>query len=303
VIYPDNGRLYEAERYTRLHIERVHQSLFTHMLQREKSETGLSEVQRNLLALFYAGKSDQEIQAALGTGSRSTIRNHRFALKEKERQARLFLAIMEVLCERQREERWQEQAQLPRKENQRLTFLEQIAGRFHAGQTYTEKEVNAILAAVVQDHVTVRRYLVDDGFLERLPDGSQYWRPEAPSQEARGMDRRELKRQAMEIKTEAGVYQIKNHRNGKLFVEATRNLKTLNGQRFQLEMGSYRIKQLQEEWNQFGPAAFTFDVLEVLKKPETGYFDEKDELAKLKARWIERLQPFGEKGYNPTKPE
>lgn len=118
------------------------------------------------------------------------------------------------------------------------------------------------------------------------------------------MNRRdELKRLAKEIKTEAGVFQIKNERNGKILVEKTRNLKTINGQQFQLEMGVHRNKALQQEWNEYGNAAFTFTVLEVLEKPETGYFDETDALKRLKAKWVEQLQPFGERGYNPFKDE
>lgn len=49
---------------------------------------------------FYQGASDQQIVTELGIGSRSTIRNHRFALREKEKQARVLLAIMELLEER-----------------------------------------------------------------------------------------------------------------------------------------------------------------------------------------------------------
>ncbi|MDF2630374.1 MAG: hypothetical protein K0R39_4205 [Symbiobacteriaceae bacterium] len=117
------------------------------------------------------------------------------------------------------------------------------------------------------------------------------------------MDRKELKRQAREIKTESGVYQIRNTRNGKLFVETTRNFKTLNGQQFMLEMGSHTNRALQQEWNQLGKDAFVFEVLEVLEKPETGYFDERDELKKLKAKWMEQLQPYGERGYHRSTEE
>lgn len=112
------------------------------------------------------------------------------------------------------------------------------------------------------------------------------------------VDRKELKRLASETKTEAGVYQIRNTRNGKLFVEATRNLKTINGQQFTLENGTHMNKGLQAEWREFGAGAFAFEVLEVLEEPETGYFDQKDELKKLKEKWLAQLQPFGERGYN-----
>jgi hypothetical protein len=106
---------------------------------------------------------------------------------------------------------------------------------------------------------------------------------------------------AKEIKTDAGVYQIRNTQNGRLFVETTRNLKTLNGQQFMLDMGSHPNKQLQQDWTALGSAAFQFEVLELLEKPETGYFDERDALKKLKQKWLDQLQPFGERGYNTLK--
>lgn len=111
------------------------------------------------------------------------------------------------------------------------------------------------------------------------------------------MDRRkELKELAKEIKIEAGVYQVRNTKNGKILIEATPDLKTINGRRFGMERGSYPNKALEQELQELGAAAFAIEVLEILKEPETGYFDRKDELKKLKKRWLERLQPFGEKG-------
>jgi group I intron endonuclease len=116
------------------------------------------------------------------------------------------------------------------------------------------------------------------------------------------MDRKkELKQQYKETKTEAGVYAIKNKQNGKIFVGSTRNLKTLSGRRFELEMGTSTNQVLQNEWKEFGKEAFVFDVLEVLKKKETRYFDEKNELKKLEEAWLEKLRPYGERGYNKEK--
>lgn len=117
------------------------------------------------------------------------------------------------------------------------------------------------------------------------------------------MDRRkELKQEAREAKTDAGVYQIKNNRNGKVLIVSTRNFKTMNGQRFTLEMGSHTNKALQQEWREFGGEAFTFEVLEVLKKEDSPYFDERGALKKLEEAWLERLQPFGERGYANPRP-
>ncbi|SFC85605.1 GIY-YIG catalytic domain-containing protein [Bacillus sp. OV322] len=113
------------------------------------------------------------------------------------------------------------------------------------------------------------------------------------------MDRKkELKQQYKEITIEAGVYQIKNTGNQKIFVGSTRNLKTLNGVLFSLENGVNFNKKLQAEWKEFGKNAFTIEVLEVLKKKDVPYYNEKEALGDLEKKWLEKLQPFGERGYN-----
>ncbi|MGO0061518.1 GIY-YIG nuclease family protein [Brevibacillus fluminis] len=117
------------------------------------------------------------------------------------------------------------------------------------------------------------------------------------------MNRRaEIKLQYKEIKPEAGVYQIRNTQNDKRLVASTLNLKTINGKTFSLRQGSHVNKSLQQEWNEYGEGAFAVEVLEVLKRKEQGYFDPADALEKLEAKWIEQLQPFGERGYNGKKP-
>ena len=117
--------------------------------------------------------------------------------------------------------------------------------------------------------------------------------------EKKSLDRRkELIRQYKEMKTEAGVYQIKNTKNQKVLVVPTPNLKTMNGKPMMLNGGVHKNKKLQEEWDKFGEDAFVFEVLEVLKEKEEGYFDKTGELKKLEMKWLEKLQPYGERGYN-----
>lgn len=336
IIYPDGGILYEAGRYVRVHIEKAHHSVFEHLIRLDKSLTGLTDVQKNLLEHFYLGHKDSDIQKELGIGSTSTIRNHRFLLREKERQAKVFLTLMELLKSRDQaappdparqaagrpDDRAPVEADerdpvlkkyfpggtngplksFPKQMKHRRIVLGEIAARFGFGRTYTEEEVNEMLEAVSGDYVTLRRFLIEYGFLDRKPDGSSYWLKETKTGEERNnMDRKqELKELSKEIKTLSGIFQIKNTRNEKIFIESSRNLKTMNGQQFQLEMGSHPNKVLQREWNEFGKEAFAFEVLEVLEKKEGVYLDEKDALKKLKDKWLERLQPFGERGYNPS---
>lgn len=114
------------------------------------------------------------------------------------------------------------------------------------------------------------------------------------------MDRKkELKQQYQEIAIIAGVYQIKNHVNGKVFIESTRNLKTINGVKFSLDNQSFINKELQADWLKYGKDAFTIEILETLKKEyESPYFNEKEALKELEQKWLEQLKTTGERGYN-----
>lgn len=207
IIYPLNDVLYEAERFMRYHIEGEHGSVFDYLLSLNKKLTGLTDHQSNLLRLFYEGKNDKDIQKELEIGSASTIRHHRFALKEKERQAKIFLTLMDLLKEKDkhapaivpphktanmldvRYDITQEESEkvvkkcfkdgrlinFPRKEKQKLVVLRQITNQIDPEQTYSEKALNEILKSIYEDFVTIRRYLIEYGFLDRKPDGSAYW--------------------------------------------------------------------------------------------------------------------------------
>lgn len=109
-----------------------------------------------------------------------------------------------------------------------------------------------------------------------------------------------LKQQFKETKVEAGIFQIKNTINNKILIGSTKNIKTLNGIKFMLEMNTYTTnKELQKDWNQYGKDAFTFEILEILKKKDDDpYYNEKEALLKLEEKWLEKLQPYGERGYN-----
>jgi len=333
LVYPGDGIFYEAQRYIQVHIEENHGQVFDYLIQLDKRVTGLTEHQKKLLQLFYQGKSDLEVQKEMGIGSVSTIRNHRFVLKEKERQAKVFLALMELLREKNRpspvqapsqktgvvdntraendkiikkyfpEGREGKLIQLPMKDKFRRVVLKEISNRFEQNVVYSEKEVNEILQTVHEDYVTLRRLLIEYGFLDRLPDGSQYWlKGESTGRVEENMDRKkELKQQYKEMKVEGGVYQIRNTVNQKVFIDSLPNLKSMNGRLMMLRAGSHKNRELQEDFNKYGEEAFVFEVLEVLEEKEEGFFDRAEELKKLEAKWIAQVQPFGERGYNRPK--
>ncbi|MFY0760988.1 DUF2087 domain-containing protein [Metabacillus dongyingensis] len=211
VIYPDDDMFYDAEKAMKIHIEKEHGSVFDYLIGLDKKLTGLTDHQNRLLRLFYAGKNDAEIQKELEIGSSATIRNHRFVLKEKERQAKMMLTIMELLREKDQhapvlitphkaakmiDSRYnvtqEEEAEMlkklfpegthgklkkfPLKEKQKLIVLKAIADRFEGKRKYDEKEVNQLLESIYHDYVLLRRYLIEYGFLARKADGSEYWK-------------------------------------------------------------------------------------------------------------------------------
>jgi hypothetical protein len=64
--------------------------------------------------------------------------------------------------------------EIPTKAGKRRIVLERIALEFEPGRRYDEREVNAIVGAFFNDHASLRRYLVDEGFLDR--EAGAYWR-------------------------------------------------------------------------------------------------------------------------------
>ena len=111
--------------------------------------------------------------------------------------------------------------------------------------------------------------------------------------------RQELKREYKERKKAAGVFQVKNTVNGKILLGSSLNLEgPLNSHRFMLEIGRHRNALLQKEWDQYGAEKFVFEILEAVTMKDDPEFDLNDELELLEHVWLDKLQPFGERGYN-----
>jgi hypothetical protein len=64
--------------------------------------------------------------------------------------------------------------EIPSKASRRRALLDFLAGMFEPGRRYGEKDVNAALARFHDDTASLRRYLVDEGFLGR--EHGEYWR-------------------------------------------------------------------------------------------------------------------------------
>ncbi len=65
---------------------------------------------------------------------------------------------------------------IPATLTKRRIVLDYLVQDFEPGRRYTERQANALLARWHDDVASLRRYLVDEGFLEREGGGGDYWR-------------------------------------------------------------------------------------------------------------------------------
>lgn len=97
-----------------------------------------------------------------------------------------------------------------------------------------------------------------------------------------------------------GVFQIRNIANEKVFIGASLDLPgVFNRHKFQLKMSNHPNAALQAEWNEFGAEGFAFEILDELTPKEGRDF--REELAFLEELWLEKSQPYGDRGYNQKK--
>jgi hypothetical protein len=61
------------------------------------------------------------------------------------------------------------------KEKKKIVILKKIAGQFEKNRRYSEKELNSILKEIYEDFATIRRYLIEYGFMDRTKDCREYW--------------------------------------------------------------------------------------------------------------------------------
>lgn len=81
-IFMFDNRYFEASKAIKLHIEKEHKSMFEMLTSYDKKYTGLTENQKELLAMINKGLSDNEIAKKLCVAP-STIRHQRFVLGKK----------------------------------------------------------------------------------------------------------------------------------------------------------------------------------------------------------------------------
>jgi hypothetical protein len=112
---------------------------------------------------------------------------------------------------------------------------------------------------------------------------------------------KKLKQEYKQAIRPMGVFQIRNLVNEKIFVVGGIDLAgAINRHKFALGAGGHQNQLLQKDWNNQGADRFAFETLDQMN-PSDNPRDSRKDLAFLEQMWIEKLQPFGERGYNERK--
>ncbi len=118
------------------------------------------------------------------------------------------------------------------------------------------------------------------------------------------VDKKEIKRRYKQKPPEMGVYRIINTASGKIYIGRAMELNgKLNSERFQLKGNMHMNKELQKDFNELGEEQFRFEVLDRLAAKNGPDHDYDLELKALEEMWLEKLQPFAQKGYNKNRAE
>lgn len=208
-IYPVGGHFFDYKLGVKEHVRAEHGDLFELLINTDSKYLSITENQKQLLSLMASGLSDNEIAGQLKV-TPSTVRHQKFMFRERAKQARMFLSVYELAEEQNKKEdrlipvhskatmvddryiTTEEEKEkilvtafssfsplklikLPAKEKKKIVILKKITENFAEGRHYEEKEVNRILKDIYEDYPTIRRYLIEYGFMKRTEDCKEYW--------------------------------------------------------------------------------------------------------------------------------
>lgn len=112
-------------------------------------------------------------------------------------------------------------------------------------------------------------------------------------------DKKRLIKEYKQTLTPMGILQIKNLASGRILLMKAKNLPgIINSQKFTLKNGSHPILALQKDFTCLGESNFSFEVLDHLEPREGVSYDYTKDLKALEDIWIEKLQPYGDRGYH-----
>ena len=115
-------------------------------------------------------------------------------------------------------------------------------------------------------------------------------------------NKKQLKKDYLRSPRPMGVFLIRNNQSDKVFLGSSLDLRgAINRHKFQLQNRTHPNKSLQADWDQFGSNGFAFEIVDEIAPREGKESDYRKELDFLEELWLEKLQPFGERGYNLPK--
>jgi len=115
-------------------------------------------------------------------------------------------------------------------------------------------------------------------------------------------DKRRLKQEYIQTKRPFGVFLIRNTTNDKIYVGSGMDIQgIINRHKFALSLGSHQSKDLQKDWNALGADKFDFEIMDQMEPRDDLGFDARRELQFMEEMWLEKLEPYDERGYNERK--
>jgi len=99
-----------------------------------------------------------------------------------------------------------------------------------------------------------------------------------------------------------GVFRVANTANGKILIGSSKSLDTkFNSILFQLKIGRFPNPALQADFETCGETKFSYEIIDTLEPKDDPLYNYDDDLKILEELWVDKLKPFGEKGYNSEK--
>ena len=115
-------------------------------------------------------------------------------------------------------------------------------------------------------------------------------------------DNRKLKQDYLLAKRPLGIVLIRNTTNDKVLLLAGLNLQgIINRHKFALNAGNHASTELQNDWNDLGAHKFEFEIVDQMEPSDDPSFDARRELSFMEEMWLEKLKPYGDRGYNEKK--
>ena len=214
-IFSIDGRFFDAAKAISMHIRKEHADMLDVLVSYNKKYTGLTDNQKDLIKMMHSGMSDNEIAKGAGVSPSTirhqrfifrekakqaklflSIYELAFGDDAKDRKQPNEDRILDIhngakmVDDRYFTTESEEKKILSAmfsslsplklktfstKEKRKIVILRKISEQFEKDRKYSEKEVNGIIKEIFDDYATIRRYLIEYGFMQRTNDCKEYW--------------------------------------------------------------------------------------------------------------------------------